>query len=216
MPRLEIHSAVSRSSSTTAHSASNAPIINHTAEPSTTAPANGRMRKQVERRSAALTGAVSSATVVRATHGTTSNVAPAMTRNGAGMPNGPTSSADTAGPGGEPADVGGDQPAEVVPEAFRLGEDHDAADRRHRHPDADAHDEPAGEQRHEAGGERHQHEAGDVERHPAEHELPGVAPVGQRGDQQLGQEAGEEPDPDDRAERRLADPVLVPDSRRAW
>ena len=102
-------------------------------------------------------------------------------------------------PGSEAADVGGDEPPEVVPEAFRLGEDDDAADRRNRHPDADAHDEAPGEQRQEAGGERHQHEATDVEHHPAEHELAGVAPVGQRGDDQLRQEAGEEPDPDDRA-----------------
>ena len=149
---------MSRSSSTTAHSASKAPIINHTAEPRTTAPANGRIRS----RSTAkrwLTGAVSSATVVRATHGTTSSVAPGDDEERRRDAERVDEQGRHRRPGGEAADVGGDEPPEVVPEAFRLGEDHDAADRRNGHPDADAHDEAPGEQRQEAGGERHQHQA---------------------------------------------------------
>ena len=39
--------------------------------------------------------------------------------------------------------------------------------------------------------------------------VPGVAAVGERGDRHLGDEAGDEADADDRAERRLADAVLV-------
>ena len=127
------------------------------------------------------------------------------------MPNGPTSSAGDGRPGREPADVGGEQPAEVVADALGLGDDHDAADGGDGHPDADAHHEPADEQRHEVPGRGHQQQPGDVEAHPAEHELAGVATVGERGDEDLGQEPGEEADPDHRAERRLADAVLVAD-----
>ena len=38
-----------------------------------------------------------------------------------------------------------------------------------------------------------------------------MAAVGEGGDQHLGQEPGEEADPDHRAERALGDPVLVAD-----
>ena len=46
-------------------------------------------------------------------------------------------------PGGEPGDVGGEQPPDVVADAVRFGDDHDALDRRHGHPDPDAHHEAA-------------------------------------------------------------------------
>ena len=47
----------------------------------------------------------------------------------------------------------------------------------------------------------HHEQPGDVEHHAAEHELAGVAAVGERGDEDLGEEAGEEADADHRAER---------------
>ena len=103
--------------------------------------------------------------------------------------------------GGEAADLGGEQPPEVVPEALGVGEDDDAPHRRHGHADADAHHEAPDEQRHERAGDGQQEEAGDVEHHADEHEAPGVAAVGERGDEDLGEEPGEEADADDRAER---------------
>ena len=183
MPRLAIHSLVSRSSSTTAHSASNAPIIIHTAQPRATAPANGRMRSRSKAAAACGGSTVSSTRALRATNGRATSVAAAMTRNGPGMPNGPTSSGRHGRSGGEAADVDGEQAAEVVADPLRLGDDDDAPDRRHGHADTDAHHEPA---RRSSGtksrGRGHQQEADDVERHAAEHEVAGVAAVGERGD----------------------------------
>ena len=49
MPRLAIHSLVSRSSSTTDHSASNEPIITHTAQPSSDGAGERADAQQVER-----------------------------------------------------------------------------------------------------------------------------------------------------------------------
>ncbi len=54
-------------------------------------------------------------------------------------------------------------------------------------------------------------EPGDAEHHAAEHELAGVAAIGERGDEDLREEPGEEADADHRAEGRLADAVLVAD-----
>ena len=55
---------------------------------------------------------------------------------------------------------------------------------------------------HEVAGRGEHDEAGDVEAHAEQHEPAGVAAVGQRGDQDLGEEAGEEAHPDDGAELR--------------
>jgi hypothetical protein len=101
MPRLAIHSLVPRSRWTTAHSASNDPIITNSAAPNTTAPANGRIfSKSTARRRFGAT--VLSSTWTRATNGKSTAVATATTMNGAGIPKGPTSSAETAGPRANP------------------------------------------------------------------------------------------------------------------
>ena len=101
MPRLAIHSLVPRSWWTTAQSASNDPIITNNAAPNTTAPANGRIfsRSTARRR---FGETVLSSTCTMATNGNRTAVATATTMNGAGIPNGPTSSADTAGPRAKP------------------------------------------------------------------------------------------------------------------
>ena len=103
MPRLAIHSLVSRSSSTTAHRASNAPIIRNTAPPISTAPANGRMLQQVEGEALLRWLRRLGHTGVAHDEGHGEDRPAAMTRNGAGMPNGPTSRADRAGPAAKPA-----------------------------------------------------------------------------------------------------------------
>ena len=112
--------------------------------------------------------------------------------------------------GGEPGDVGGEQPAEVVPEVGGVGDDDDPADRRHGHPGGDARDEAAGEQR------RRTVVDAAITSRPAtlstradDDQGAGVPAVGERGDRHLGDEPGDEADPDDGAERRLADAVLV-------
>ena len=105
MPRLAIHSAVSRSSRATDHSASNEPIITHTAQPISRAPAKGRRRSRSNAMRWDASGGPRPSTIrreLRTTNGRATTVAPAMTRNGTGMPNGPTSMAATAGPAAKP------------------------------------------------------------------------------------------------------------------
>ena len=121
----------------------------------------------------------------------------------------PEEDGSDGGPGREAADLGGEQAPEVVPEAGGVGEDDDAAHRRHGHAHTDAHHEAPDQQRHERAGPGEQQQADDVDGHAGQHEGPGVAAVGQRGDQHLGQEAGEEADADDRAEGALVDAVGV-------
>ena len=114
-------------------------------------------------------------------------------------------------PCGEPTDVEGQQPPQVVPDALGLGDDDDPSDGRHGHAHPDAHHEPADEQRHEVPGRRHHQQPDDVEHDAPEHEVAGVATVGDRSQEDLGQEPGEEADRDDPTERGLADAVLVAD-----
>ena len=130
---------------------------------------------------------------------------------GHGDPEAPDQQRGHGRTGGEAGDVGGEQAPEVVPDAVGVGEDHDAPHGRHGHPDADTHHEATEQQGEERAGEGEQHESGDVDADAGEHQLAGVATVGQRGDQHLGEEPGEEADADHCAEGALADPVLVAD-----
>ncbi len=98
----------------------------------------------------------------------------------------------------EPADVGREQAAEVLAEPFGLGEDHDAADRRGRHADPDAHHQTPDEQRQERRRQRHHHQSDAVQADAEQHQLTGVAAIGAWRDQDLGEEPGEEADADDR------------------
>ena len=214
MPRLAIHSAVWRSSRATDHSASNEPIITHTAHPISRAPVYGRSRSRSNARRCDASGESTASTIwreLRITNGRAATMAPAITRNGHGDAEAPDQQGGHGRAGGEAADVGGEQPPEVVPDAVGVGEDHDAPHGRHRHPDADAHHEATEQQREERAGEGEQHEPDDVDGDAGEHQLAGVAAVGERGDQHLGEEPGEEADADHRAEGALADPVLVAD-----
>ena len=215
IPRLAIHSAVSRSSRAIDHSASNEPIITHTAQPSRTAPANGRIRSRsnasrcdVTRSSAT---APASGRELRTTNGTAATLAAAMTRNGPGMPSGPTSTAATAGPAANPPTSAASRRPRLWPMSSGSDEDDDAAHGRDGHPDADAHHEASAEVGHEVAGRGEHEQAGDVEAHADQHEPPGVAAVGERGDEDLGQEPGEEAHPDHRAELRRRDAVVVAD-----
>ncbi len=101
IPMLATHLVVPRSACTSAHSASNEPIITNTAAPNTTAPANGRILSRSTARRRWVLGPLS-VTLTRATNGSMISVPTATTTNGAGIPNGPTSSADSAGPIAKP------------------------------------------------------------------------------------------------------------------
>ena len=175
MPRLEIHTSVSRSSSTTAHSASKAPIISQTAQPITTAPANGPDAQQVDGEALA--------------HGDgglgDGRAGDERQRDQRRRGDDQERRRDAervdeqrrhGGTGGEPADVDGDQAPEVVAQPIGVGEDHDAADRRDGHPDADPHHEAPGEERHDVGGDGHQHEPGDVQQHARRRRAGGRGP----------------------------------------
>ena len=99
MPTLDIHRAPPRSSITTDHNESKAPIIRNTASPITIAPATSRMRgrSSANRCEGMFSGSVS-ATSTRASHGTAAPVSPAMRQNGADSPNRSTVIAEMIGP----------------------------------------------------------------------------------------------------------------------
>ena len=103
MPRLAIQSAVPRSSWTTSHRASKAPIIKNTPAARTTAPATTRLvsRSTARRWGLSVVAAVSSTGTVRLIASRIA-VAAETTRNGAASPYGPTSTAEIAGPMANP------------------------------------------------------------------------------------------------------------------
>ncbi len=103
MPRLAIHSGVSRSSWTTSHSASKAPIIKNTPAASTTAPATTFDRSRSTASRCPLGSTVSS-TVSRMVGTNSTIVAADTTMNGDASPrsSSDTSTADTAGPIAKP------------------------------------------------------------------------------------------------------------------
>ena len=135
MPRLAIHSAVSRSSRAIDHSASNEPIITHTAQPSSTAPANGRIRSRSKARrcDAATVGRRRLGRGVAHDERHGEDVGGGDHEERPGDPERADEQGGDGRPGGEPGDVGGEQAAEVVADAVGLGHDHDAADGRHGH-----------------------------------------------------------------------------------
>ena len=202
IPRLAIHSAVSRSSSEIDHRASNEPIITHTAQPSMTAPANGRMRSRsnASRCDGTSSGTARAGRELRTTNGMATTVRAGDHEEGPGDPERPDQQRGDGRAGGEPTDLGGEQPPQVVPDALGVGEDQDAPHGRDGHADADPHHEAPGEVRHEVARCSQHDEAGDVEAHPDQHEAPGVAAIGERGDEDLGEEAGEEAHPEDGTE----------------
>ena len=117
---------------------------------------------------------------------------------------------------GEPEDVGAQEAAEVGAEVLVVGEDDDAANCRQRSADADAGDDAADHQDREAFAERHQQEAGSVDRNAGDDDAPGIATIGDRRDQGLGEEGGDEADTDQPSDRGLADAVgfaVVSDDR---
>ncbi len=177
MPRLAIHSLVPRSLWTSAHSASNVPIITKTAAPITTAPANGRMRRR-STASRRLVGSIVSCTRTRATTGNSSSVAAADDEERRGDAERPDQHGRDRRAEGEAEHVRGEQPTEVRPEVVGIGEDHDAPDGRRRGADADAADETADQDRQQRGAEGHQHEAEHVDGHPDQHDPAGVTAVG--------------------------------------
>ena len=81
--------------------------------------------------------------------------------------------------------VGGEQSSHVLPEVRRVGQDHDALDRRSRSADANPGDEAADQNGHERGAERHQDEAEDINEHPSQHQLFGMAAISKRGNGDL-------------------------------
>ncbi len=105
IPRLAIQSAVFRSSSTSTHSESNVPIMTNTAAPKHSAPRYGRRRNRskANRAGSMSPAAPPSSTCTRAISGRQATVATTITRNGEAMPNGPTSTAEIAGPRAKPA-----------------------------------------------------------------------------------------------------------------
>ena len=110
---------------------------------------------------------------------------------------------------GEPEDLGRQQQAEVRAELVWRREDHDAADGGLGHPRADAHHQPGQDERQERGAHRHADEAHHVEQHAEVDEPAGMASIGERRQQDLGEERREESGGDDRAERSRADAELV-------
>ena len=187
---------------------SNEPIMTNTAAPSTTAPANGRIfrRSTARRRMRARTALADSHAGDERQHD----------QGGGGDHDERCRDAERADEQGrdrraecETEHVGGEQPAEVLAEMVRVGEDDDATGGRYRRTDPDARDEPADEDRGERGAEPHQQQADHIDRNPEQHDSPRMAAVGERGDEHLRQERGDEPDPDDDTDRRFADAVLV-------
>ena len=125
------------------------------------------------------------------------------------MPNGPTSSADTAGPSAKPNTSAASRRPRLEPRlagSARITMRRTAGAAAPTPMPAMKRPRRIGSER---GAHRHQDEAGDVDEHADQHDEAGVAAVGVGGDQQLGEEPGEEPEPDDHADRRLADAVLV-------
>ena len=102
IPTFAIHSEASRSSSMTTHNASKVPIITKTATPMHTAAAYGLI---FSRSKASLLDSASarSSTLIRTIMKMLNNDAVAIIKNGAGSPNGPTTSADSRGPTAKPA-----------------------------------------------------------------------------------------------------------------
>ena len=97
--------------------------------------------------------------------------------------------------------------AEVGAEVLVVGEDHDAADCGQRSADADAGDDAAEHQDREAFAEGHQQEPGDVDRNAGDDDAPGIATIGDRCDEGLGEEGGDEADTDQPPDRGFADAV---------
>ncbi len=100
--------------------------------------------QQVERESRRdLRGSTSvSATRVLAISGYIATVSAAISRNGALIPNGPTSTAEMAGPTAKPATSAASIRPEVLAEVIGIGQDHDPARSRVGEPDTDTHHEP--------------------------------------------------------------------------
>ena len=110
---------------------------------------------------------------------------------------------------GEAEHVGGEELAQVLAEVVRVGEDDDATSGRNGSPDADAGDEPPDQDGCQRRAETHQQQPNHVDAHAEQHDSAGMTSVGQGSDQDLGQEGGDEADPDHDADRGLADAVLV-------
>ena len=108
---------------------------------------------------------------------------------------------------GEPEDVGAQEAAEVGAEVLVVGEDYDAANCRQRPADADAGDDAADHQDRETFAESHQQKPRDVDRDTGDDDAPGVAAIGDRCDQGLGEEGGDEADTDQPSDRGFADAV---------
>ena len=111
--------------------------------------------------------------------------------------------------GGEAGDVGRQHHPQVAAQVGRVGEDDDAADGRVGHPDPQPHDEPRPEQRRGRLARGHPDQAHHVEHQPCVDQAAGVAAVGERGDQRLGDERGDEADGHDQPQPRAPDPVVV-------
>ena len=110
---------------------------------------------------------------------------------------------------GKAEDVGAEQSPQVLAEVLRVGQDHDATDRRNRRTDAEAGDDPAGQQHPEALTEPEHEDADDVEQHAGPNQVAGMASVADRCDQGLGEEGHDEPEADQPTDGGLADAVGV-------
>ena len=96
------HLVVPRSEWTSAHNASNEPIMTNTASPIITAPAMPRFLRR-SNASRCVGADTASFTFSRRMNGTAMSDATAMATNGAAMPNGGSSTADITGPRAKPA-----------------------------------------------------------------------------------------------------------------
>ena len=162
--------------------------------------ARERSRSNANRGRWRLAAGSDSSTRTRMITGGSRRVATAITRNGAAMPNGDQHRRDRRADR-EPGDVGGEQHADVAAEVIGIGEDHDPADRRRGDAGADAHHEAPAASTTTVSPNAIASRPTRLNDHPDVDEPTGVTAVGERREEDLGDERREEPDRDDHAER---------------